>query len=83
MPAALKKPTLDKLYRRLRDLEYSQLDERKAVMLNAILQVKLQGEGRESAMEALLMVGYTSNGILIEYQIKSEQDGCHGAPTGS
>ena len=52
-------------------------------MLNAILQLKLQGEGRESAIEALLMVGYTSNGLSIEYHIKSEQDDCHGAPTGS
>ena len=34
MPAALKRPTLDELYRRLRDLEYKQLDERMAVMLH-------------------------------------------------
>ena len=38
MPSALKKPTLDELYRRLRDLDYTQVGERMAVMLNAILQ---------------------------------------------
>ena len=36
MPSALKRPTLDELYRRLRDLDYTQVDERMAVMLNAI-----------------------------------------------
>ena len=46
MPAALKKPTLDELCRRLRNLDYSQLSERMA-MLNAILQLESQGEGRE------------------------------------
>ena len=48
MPAALKKPTLDELCRRLRNLDYSQLSERMA-MLNAILQLESQGKGRESA----------------------------------
>ena len=57
MPAALKRPTLDELYRRLRDLDYTQVDERMAVMLNAILQLEEQGECRESATEAVLMVG--------------------------
>ena len=52
MPAALKRPTLDELYRRLRDLDYTQVDERMAVMLNAILQLEEQGECRESATEA-------------------------------
>ena len=28
MPAALKRPTLDELYKRLRDLNYKQVDER-------------------------------------------------------
>ena len=37
MPAALKRPTLDELYRRLRDLDNTQVDERMAVMLNTIL----------------------------------------------
>ena len=60
MPAALKKTTLDELYRRLRDLDYTQIDERMAVMLNAIIQLEEQGECRESATEAVLMVGYTS-----------------------
>ena len=63
MPAALKRPTLDELYRRLRDLDYTQVDERMAVMLNAILQLEEQGECRESATEAVLMVGYTTEGI--------------------
>ena len=62
MPAALKRPTLDELYRRLRDLDYTQVDERMAVMLNAILQLEEQGECRESATEAVLMVGYTTEG---------------------
>ena len=63
MPDALKRPTLDELYRRLRDLDYTQVDERMAVMLNAILQLEEQGECRESATEAVLMVGYTTEGI--------------------
>ena len=63
MPAALKKPTLDELYKRLRDLDYTQVDERLAVTLNAILQLEAQGECRESATEAVLMVGYTSDGV--------------------
>ena len=74
MPAALKKPTLDALYRRLRDLDYTQIDERMAVMLNAILQLEEQGECRETATEAVLMVGYTTR----EYPTKSKPDGCHG-----
>ena len=32
-------------------------------MFNAILQLESQGEYRESATEAMLMVGYTSDGI--------------------
>ena len=74
MPTALKKPTLDELYRRMRDLDYTQIDERMAVMLNAILQLEEQGECRESATEAVLMVGYTTEG----YPIKSRPDGCLG-----
>ena len=62
MPAALKRPTLDELYRRLRDLDYNQVDERMAVMLNAILQLEEQGECKESETEAVLMVGYTTEG---------------------
>ena len=38
------------------------MDERMAVMLNAILQLEEQGECRESATEAVLMVGYTTEG---------------------
>ena len=57
MTAALKKPTLDELYERLRDLDQTQVHERLAVMLNAILQLEAQGECRESATEAVLMVG--------------------------
>ena len=62
MPAVLKKPTLDELYR-LRDLDYSQVDERISMILYAILQLESQGEGRESMMETLLIVGYTSDEI--------------------
>ena len=61
MPAALKRRTLDELYKRLRDLDYTQVNEKRAVMLNAILQLEAQGECRESATEAVLMVGYTSD----------------------
>ena len=72
MLAALKKPTLDQLYRRLRDLDYSQaqVDERMAVMLKAILQLESQEEARESAMEVVVMVGYTSNGISNQEQAR-------------
>ena len=70
MPAALKRPTLDELYRRLRDLDYTQVDERMAVMLNAILQLEAQVECRESATEAVLMVGYTTDGISNQKQTK-------------
>ena len=70
MPAALKKPTLDELYRRLRDLDYTQIDERMAVMLNAILQLEDQGECRESATEAVLMIGYTTEGISNQEQTR-------------
>ena len=61
-PAALKKHSLHELYKRLRDLDYKLVDERLAVMLNAILQLEARGECRESATEAVLMVGYTSDG---------------------
>ena len=70
MPSALKRPTLDELYRRLRDLDYTQVDERMAVMLNAILQMEEQGECRESATEAVLMVGYTTDGISNQEQTR-------------
>ena len=70
MPAALKRPTLDELYRRLRDLDYTQVDESMAVMLNAILQLEEQGECRESATEAVLMVGYTTDGISNQGQTR-------------
>ena len=70
MPSALKKPTFDELYRRLRDLDYTQVDERMAVMLNAILQLEEQGECRESATEAVLMVGYTTDRISNQEQTR-------------
>ena len=70
VPAALRKPTLDELYRRLRDLDYTQIDERMAVMLNAILQLEDQGECRESATEAVLMIGYTTEGISNQEQTR-------------
>ena len=46
-PAVFKKPTLDELYKRLRDIDYTQVDERLAVILNAILQLESQGECRD------------------------------------
>ena len=70
VPAALRKPILDELYRRLRDLDYTQIDERMAVMLNAILQLEDQGECRESATEAVLMIGYTTEGISNQEQTR-------------
>ena len=69
-PSALKKPTLDELYRRLSGLDYAQVDERMAVMLNAILQLEEQCECRESATEAVLMVGYTTDGIYNQEQTR-------------
>ena len=70
MPVALKIPTLDELYKRLMDLDYTQIDERMAVMLNAILQLEAQGECRESATKAVLMVGYTTEGISNQEQTR-------------
>ena len=70
MLSALKRPKLDELYRRLRDLDYTQVDERIAVMLNAILQLEEQGECRETATEAVLMVGYTTDGISNQEQTR-------------
>ena len=70
MPAALKRPTLDELCRRLRDLDYTQKDERMGVRLNAILQLEEQGECRESATKAVLMVDYTTDGISNQEQTR-------------
>ena len=70
MPAALKRPTLDELSKRLSDPNYTQVDERMAVMLNAFLQLEAQGECRESATEAVLKVGYTSEGISNQEQTR-------------
>ena len=70
MPAAMKRPTLDELYRRLRYMDYTQVDERMAVMLKAILQLEEQGECRESATEVVLMVGYTTDGISNQEQTR-------------
>ena len=46
------------------------MDERMAVMLNAILQLEEQDECRESATEAVLMVGYTTEGISNQEQTR-------------
>ena len=70
MPAGFRKPALDELYKCLRDLNYTQVDERLAIMLNAILQLEAQDECRESATEAVLMVGYTSDGISNQEQTR-------------
>ena len=82
MPSALKRPTLDELYRRLRDLDYTQVDERMAVMLNAILQLEEQGECRESATEAVLMVGYTTEGISNQEQTRWQSSNVDGGIRG-
>ena len=58
------------LYKHLRDLDYTQIDERMAVMLNAILQLEALGECRESATEAVLMIGYTTEGISNQEQTR-------------
>ena len=39
MPAALKRPNLDELYQRLRDFDYTRVDESLAVLLNSMLQL--------------------------------------------
>ena len=44
MPAAFGKPALDKLYKRLKNLDYTQVDEMLAVMLSVILQLEAKGE---------------------------------------
>ena len=72
MPAAFKKPGLDELFRRLRALDYTQVDERLALMLNAILQLESQGECRESATEAVLIVGSVGSAK------RSRPGGCPG-----
>ena len=46
------------------------MDERMAVMLNAILQLEEQGECKESATEAVLMVDYTTEGISNQEQTR-------------
>ena len=70
MPAALKRPTLDELKKSLKDLDCTQVDERLAVLLNAILQMEAQVECRESATEAVLIVGYTSDGVSNQEQTR-------------
>ena len=70
VPAAFKKPTLDEPIKRLRNLDYTQVDERLAVMLNAILQLESHGECRESGTEAVLMVCYTLDGISNQEQTR-------------
>ena len=70
VPAAFKIPTLDEPYKRLRDLDYTQVDERLAVMLNVILQLESQGECRESATKAVLMEGYLLDGISNQEQTR-------------
>ena len=40
----LKRPVQVELYQRLRDLDYAQVDERIAVMLNAVLQLEIVKE---------------------------------------
>ena len=47
MLAALKRATLDELCKRLWDLDYTKVDERLSVIMNAILQLEAHGECRE------------------------------------
>ena len=68
--SSIEEPTLDELYRRLRDLDPTQMDERLAVMLKTILQLESRRECKESATEAVLMVGYTSDGISNQEQTR-------------
>ena len=68
--AVFRRPARDELYKRLGDLDYTQVVERLAVLLNAILQLEAQGECRESATETVLMVVYTSYGIANQEQIR-------------
>ena len=67
MTAALKRPTLDELYKRLRDYDYTQVDERLAVTLNAILQ-----------LEAYCELGKRRQTPQREYPIKSRPDSYPG-----
>ena len=76
MPAAQKKSTFDELYRRLRELDHSQKNERMAVMLEC------QGGGRESATEAVLMVCNTSDGISNQEQTRWLSWRTDGGPRG-
>ena len=78
MPAALRKPTLDELYRRLKDLDHSQVDERMAVMLNALMLLESQGECRKSASEAVLIIWAIHQ---MEYPTRDRQGGCRGVLT--
>ena len=55
MSAALKRPPLDELYRRLRDLDDSQVDERMAVMLNAILKLEERHSTRRTPLETAIL----------------------------
>ena len=70
MPAAFEIGTLNGLYKRLRDLDFTQVDERLVVMLNAILQLETQGECRESLTEAVLIVHCTSEGVSNQEQTR-------------
>ena len=63
MPASLRRLALDELYRRLRDLDYTQVVERMAV-------IEEQIECRESAFEAVLLVGCTTDGISNQEQTR-------------
>ena len=44
---------LDDFYRRMRVLDNSQVNEKMAVMSNAILQLESQGEEKESGVETV------------------------------
>ena len=63
-------------YRRLGDLDFSQVNEWIAVMLSAILQLGSQGEGRKSELETLLM----GAALTMKSRTRCKPEGCRGAP---
>ena len=63
-------PSMIIVYKRFRDLDYIQVNERLAVILIAILQLEVQGECSKSATEAVFMVGYNSEGIYNQEQTR-------------
>ena len=70
MPSALKKPTLDELYRCLRDLDYTQVDERMAMMLMPSSSWRMRASVGSLRQKQFLKVGYTTDGISNQEQTR-------------